>query len=402
MQPLPIPERPWISVSMDFITHLPQVQGYNGIMVVVDRFSKYVVFVPTKIPCGAERTAELFFKNIVKYWGMPLSIVSDRDPRFIGRFWTTLFKLVGTELLMSSSYHPQTDGQTERINALLENYLRHYVTADQKNWPELLDIAQFSYDIQKSLATGYSPFEFVKGQMPVAPHTIVTGGFLRSPHARKFMKAWEETLELARLRLHDAARRMKNYADRGRREAHFSVRDMVFHRITGEQFQPAKGTTSKLTRKYEGPFRVKKRVGEVSYELELPRHMHMKHPVVHVSQLKRCRLDSDHPEKFEPTRGPVEIVDKPGLELEKIFRLRTTGVGCHMRREFLCRWKNAPEEESWESEDSLWRWKEKIEKYNRKLMRRAGLSRAIMISSGGGCNALRSRARARAFTSSQN
>ena len=100
-----IPERPWMSVSMDFITQLPQLQGYNGIMVVVDRFSKYAVFVPTKMPCGAERTSELFFKNIVKYWGLPLSIMFDRDPRFIGRFWTTLFKLVETELLMSSSYH---------------------------------------------------------------------------------------------------------------------------------------------------------------------------------------------------------------------------------------------------------------------------------------------------------
>ena len=95
-----------MSVSMDFITQLPQVQGYNGIMVVIDHFSKYVVFIPTKIPCGAEQTTKLFFKNIVKYWGMPLSIVLDRDPRFTGRFWKTFFKLVGTELLMSSSYHP--------------------------------------------------------------------------------------------------------------------------------------------------------------------------------------------------------------------------------------------------------------------------------------------------------
>jgi len=225
--------------------------------------------------------------------------------------------------------------------------------------------------------------------MPVAPHTVVTGGFLRSPHAKKFMKAWEETLELARLRLHDAARRMKKYADRGRREAHFSVGDMVFLRITGEQFQPAKGTASKLTRKYEGPFRVKKKVGEIAYELELPHHMHMKHLVFHVSQLKRCRLDSDHPESAEPPRGPAGIVDKPGLELEKILSYRTTGFGCHMKREYLVRWKNAPEEESWELEDSLWRRKKKIAMYERKILRQSGLSRATMISSGGGCNALR-------------
>jgi hypothetical protein len=290
---------------------------------------------------------------------------------------------------MSSSYHPQTDGQTERINALLEDYLIHYVTADQKNWRELLDISQFSYNIQKSSATGYSPFELVNGQMPVAPHTVETTGFLRSPHAKRFMKAWEETLELARLRLHDAARRMKKYADRGRRDVHFSVGDMVFLRITWEQFQPAKGTVAKLTRKYEGPFRVKKRVGEVDYELELPHHMHMKHPFFHVSQLKRCRLDSDHLERAEPPRGPAGIVDKPRLELEKILSYRTTGIGCHQKREYLVRWKGAPEEESWESEDSLWRWKRKIARFERRVLRRAGLSRATMISSGGGCNALR-------------
>ena len=132
MQPLPILERPWMSVSMEFITQLPQVQAYNGIMVVVDHFSKYVVFVPTKILCGGEQTAELFFKNIVKYWGMPLSIVSDRDPCFTDRFWTTLFKLVRTELLMSSSYQTQKDGQTERINVLLEDYLRNTISPTLK------------------------------------------------------------------------------------------------------------------------------------------------------------------------------------------------------------------------------------------------------------------------------
>jgi len=100
----------------------------------------------------------------------------------------------------------------------------------------------------------YSPFELVNGQMSVAPHTVVMGGFLRSPHVKKFMKAWEETLELARLRLHNAARRMKKYADSGRWEAHFSVGDMVFLRITGQQFQPAKGTKGKLTWKYDGLF----------------------------------------------------------------------------------------------------------------------------------------------------
>lgn len=108
------------------------------------------------------------------------------------------------------------------------------MTADQKNWFELLDVAQFSYNIQKSATTGYNPFELENGQMPVTPHIVVTGGLLRSHHAKKFMKAWDETLELARLRLYEATRGMKKCADKGRQDAHFSVGDMVFIRITGE------------------------------------------------------------------------------------------------------------------------------------------------------------------------
>jgi len=133
---------------------------------------------------------------------------------------------------------------------------------------------------------------------------------------------------------------------------------------------------------------VKKRVGEVSYELELPHHRHMKHLVFHMSQLKRCRLDADHPERAEPPRGPGEIMDKLGLELDKILSYITTGIGFHMKWEYLVRWKNASEEESWESEDSLWRWKKKIAKYERMILRQSGLSRVTLILSGGGCNAL--------------
>jgi hypothetical protein len=111
LQPLSIPEKPWASVSMDFITQLLTTQEYNRIMVVVDHFSKYVVFHSNEENFGAEEVAQMFFKHVVKYWGLPLNIISDKDTRFTGKFWTTLFKLVGTKLLMSSSFHPQTDGQ---------------------------------------------------------------------------------------------------------------------------------------------------------------------------------------------------------------------------------------------------------------------------------------------------
>ena len=112
--------------------------------------------------------------------------------------------------------------------------------------------------MQNNSITGYSPFELVNGHFPIAPHTVLTRGFLRIPHAKRFMIAWEETLELARLHLHEATRRMKKWVDKDRRDAYFSVGDMVFLRITKDQFQPLKGTARSFTRKYEGPFRVKK------------------------------------------------------------------------------------------------------------------------------------------------
>ncbi|KAA0066511.1 reverse transcriptase [Cucumis melo var. makuwa] len=132
LDPLPVPTRPWKSVSMDFITHLPKVGDFEAILVIIDRFSKYATFIPTTKQCSAEMTAQLFFKHVVKLWGVPKSIVSDRDGRFIGFFWTELFFFLGTSLNISSSYHPQTDGQTERFNCMLEEYLRHFVNARQR------------------------------------------------------------------------------------------------------------------------------------------------------------------------------------------------------------------------------------------------------------------------------
>ena len=129
LQPLPIPEKPWQSISMDFILGFPKAWECKSIFVVVDRFSKYSVFMAAPEACPAEEAANLFFSHVVKHFGLPKDIISDRDARFTGRFWVELFKLLGLELKFSTANHPQTDGQTERINGLLEEYLRHYVTA---------------------------------------------------------------------------------------------------------------------------------------------------------------------------------------------------------------------------------------------------------------------------------
>ena len=116
---------------MDFISGFPKVDAKASIVVVVDRVSKYSFFIAAPELCSSEVDADLFYKYMVKYFGVPVEIINNRDTRFTGMFWTTLFNIMGTELKFSTVNHPQTDGQTERINHLLEEYLRHYVTASQ-------------------------------------------------------------------------------------------------------------------------------------------------------------------------------------------------------------------------------------------------------------------------------
>nr|CAN67852.1 hypothetical protein VITISV_020215 [Vitis vinifera] len=205
LEPLPIAKRPWDSVTMDFIIGLPKSEDSGSIIVVVDRFSKYATFIAAPTDCTAEETTRLFLKHVLKYWGLPKFIISDHDMRFTRKFWTELFKLMGSELHFSTSFHPQTDGQTERVNALLELYLRHFVSANQKDWAKLLDIAQFSYNLQRSEATNKSPFELATGQQPLTSHTLMISYTGRSPAAFKFMKGWHEQADIVHSYLDKAA-----------------------------------------------------------------------------------------------------------------------------------------------------------------------------------------------------
>ena len=173
LQPLSIPEGTWDSVSMDFITQLPKSrQGNTSILVFVDRLSKMTHFAATKDTCSAADVADLYFDKVIKLHGRPLEIISDRDTRFQSAFWQELQRHLGTQICMSTAYHPQSDGQTERMNAVLEDMLRHYINPSQDNWEDLLPLAEFAINNAFNKSIQDTPFHVNYGKHPRTPYSL--------------------------------------------------------------------------------------------------------------------------------------------------------------------------------------------------------------------------------------
>jgi hypothetical protein len=165
--PLPIPERSWDTISMDFVFGLPRTQkGSDSILVMVDRFSKMAHFIPCQKTNDATHIANFFFREVVRLHGLPRSIVSDRDTKFVGHFWRTLWKRLGMNLSFSSSYHPQTNGKTEVVNKSLGNLLRSLVTEQGRQWDQILAQEEFAFNNSVNRSTGKIPFEIMYGIQP--------------------------------------------------------------------------------------------------------------------------------------------------------------------------------------------------------------------------------------------
>jgi hypothetical protein len=158
LRPLSIPKKPWSSISMDFITDLLSSKAFDSIFVVVDRLTKMAHFMPCNKTVTSEETARLFMDNIYKYHGLPDDIISDRGSQFTSKFWQSLFKILKVKIKLSSAYHPQIDGQTERINQVLEQYLHCTINYHQDNWTELLPLAEFAYNNTIQGSTQYTLF----------------------------------------------------------------------------------------------------------------------------------------------------------------------------------------------------------------------------------------------------
>ena len=360
LQPLPIPAKPWESVSMDFITHLPETKnGNNALFVVVDRLSKYAHFIPTKETASAVDTARLFMVHVFVNHGLPSSIVSDRDPKFTGAFWQELMRLLGTTLAMSTAYHPQTDGQTERTNRTLEQLLRTIVAYKQNEWEDELPAVQFAYNSADSATTKLAPFVVNIGYNPATPTALLVPPETRVEAVNGFFESIAAAIQLARENIAVAQERQTRYADMHRRDDEFYVGDRV---LIAANILPITNVASTAIRKflpvYNGPFSILRVISKTAYELQLPLAFKKRHPVFHVSALLRYNDPSAEFDGRQTVLPPPVIVDDTEeWVVEKVLdrRLRKLpGPGNRTREEFLVHWQGfPPEDNTWEPRVNL-------------------------------------------------
>lgn len=284
LQPLPVPVGAWQVISMDFIEGLPISERYSCILVIVDKFSKYAHFLPLIHPYTAQSVATTFMKNFYKLHGMPKVIISDRDRIFTSLFWEHLFTKSGTELHMSSSYHPQSDGQTERVNQCLEIFLRCFVHSTPSKWAAWLHLAEFWYNSSYHSAVQRTPFEIIYGFPP--NHFGISSEDCINPDLDEWLADRKLMHQLIQQHLHRAQQQMKAYADKNRSFREFKEGDWVYLKLQPYvQSSVARRANHKLSFRYYGPYQVLEKVGTVAYKLKLPSDCHI-HPVVHVSQLR--------------------------------------------------------------------------------------------------------------------
>ncbi|QRW21811.1 Retrotransposable element Tf2 protein [Rhizoctonia solani] len=333
LKPLEVPPYPFHTISYDFITGFPKSQGHNAILVVIDSFSKFGHFIPTLKKVTLKGLADLFVNHVWKLHGLPIKTVSDRGTTFTGKFLRALYQQLGIKPAFSLAYHPESDGQTERVNQFIEFYLRLYVAADHSDWATWLLLAEYAYNNAKHSATGKTPFELVYGRNPVMNPSNVPANVPEADLvADTLAQEWKEA---------ESALRM-----------------------TKERMAGVKGTTPEYTIG-EKVWLDAKNISSHAYRLKLPESLKI-HDVFYVGLLSKSHKSPNQP--FLERPPPETIRGEEEYKVEQIIdSKRQQGKWF-----YLIKWKGyGPEDNSWEPEELLEHSQEEIRCFNKSQLKKA-------------------------------
>ena len=352
---------------MDFIVKLPTSNEFDSIWVVVDRLTKMAHFVPCRESMNAKELANLFIQNIFRLHGLPNSIVSDRGVLFTSKFWKHLLSKLDINGNMSTSHRPQTDGQTEKTNSTLEQYLRMFSNYQQDNWSELLPVAEFSYNNHQQSSTKSSPFFANYGIHPKINFKAAIDNRLPKnesvPAAEEFAKRMENIHEENKVNIQTAQRNQSFYYNKKTRPiADLEIGSEVYLNTKNIQTERI---SKKLDHKRIGPFKIIGKAGTHAFKLKLPPSMKI-HPVFNAALLTpKVVKGLDDLENREIKPAPPVIVNGfEEYEVEKIIDSRIK----RNKLQYKIKWKNYPDpaEDTWEDESNVTNAANLVQQFHRK------------------------------------
>ncbi|SJL19037.1 uncharacterized protein ARMOST_22644 [Armillaria ostoyae] len=372
LHPNEIPSEPWTHISVDMITGLVPCKGLDAILVIVDRFSKAIIPIACKTTLSSEGWAKILRDEVYAKYGMPVTVISDRGPQFVSKFLQDLYKMLDIKGNASTAYHPQTDGQTERVNQEIEKYLRIFINVRQTDWPEWLPLAAFQHNNRIHSATGKSPFFVNFGRNPrIAPDTH-THAALRTPASEEFKATMKLIHDETKAALTKAAEQMKNQYDKKKKVAiTYQPGDKVWLDTTNLHLARPK---KKLDDKRVGPFTILEKRGLSAYKLKLPLAWKI-YPVFNETLLTQYVPPTFPNQQRDPPPPPDLIDNEPEYEVEAIINHKTRKVHGQRDKEtgkyttnivtdYLVKWKGyGREEDKWTKESELGHAEEAIADY---------------------------------------
>lgn len=339
IQPTQIPNRPFQYLTMDFIVKLPESDNYNSILLITDQFSKAIVTIPCVEKINAAQTADLLIKRVFCIYGIPDKIISDRGPQFASQCMKAILNALGVQSALSTAYHPQTDGATERANQETEQFIRAYVNKMQDDWSSILPFADLTHNSKIHSATKRAPMELLFGYLPEWPGQVKIGD--RVPAAADRIEAMNQARSEAAASMIIAQQAMRNQQDRyGLEGPTWKIGDQVWLDVKNLKTQYP---SAKLAPKREGPFEIIGKVGSSSFALELPKQWRI-HNVFHASLLKEYIENEAHGPNW--TKPPPDLIeDEEEYEIDQIMKCRKL----HGQWEYYVSWKGYP------STENMWR-----------------------------------------------